>query len=359
MTGLAQHHIALGATLAPDRIPLHYGDLGAELEAASKGTILLDRSHEGRILLKGPDCLNLVNRMSTNDIDSLRQHAGCATIFTNANARILFRALCLYRPGGLLLVSEAGQGSALAAFLQRNIFYGDRVTVENLSAATAQFALHGAKAGEVMAALFERSFELPLFGSVETKLASIPATVARRVSISGDHWLIICASESAAATHRYLLQVGAESGLKPAGSLTYNAIRIRSGRPAGLELSTDYIPLEVGLWDEVSVSKGCYTGQEIIARMESRGRLAKALVNLKLSAMVAAPAQVYVQGRAIGKLTSSVLAADGEIHALAVLRLEHCRAGSAAQVGPDGAAAQAQSLAAVPPPYVARLLEAT
>ena len=64
----------------------------------------------------------------------------------------------------------------------------------------------------------------------------------------------------------------------PAGSLTYNVLRIRAGRPGvGHELSTDYIPLELGLWDEVSFTKGCYTGQEIIARMESRGGWRKRL----------------------------------------------------------------------------------
>src|SRR6185295_4976010 len=96
-------------------------------------------------------------------------------------------------------------------------------------------------------------------------------------------------------------------GLIPAGSLTYNRLRIRAGRPGvGHELTQDYIPLELGLWDEVSFTKGCYTGQEIIARMESRGRLAKTIITVNLSAAVDAPAKLVADGHEVGMLTSSV-----------------------------------------------------
>ena len=131
MNSLRDWHLRLGAKLAPDGIPLDYGDRTAEFKAALRAAILLDRSHEGRILLTGRDRLNLVNRISTNDVAALTEGVGCATIFTNANARILFRATCLHRPEGLLLISEAGQGGALAAFLRRNVFFGDQVDVQD------------------------------------------------------------------------------------------------------------------------------------------------------------------------------------------------------------------------------------
>ena len=95
MSALANHHTVLGARLAPDGIPLDYGDVEAELAAARQRAILLDRSHEGRILLRGRDRLDLVNRMSTNNVAQLTIGQGAPTIFTNANARILFRAIML------------------------------------------------------------------------------------------------------------------------------------------------------------------------------------------------------------------------------------------------------------------------
>ncbi len=357
MTALTEHHLKLGANLAPDRIPLDYGDLAAEFESVSGSAILLDRSHEGRILLSGRDRLNLVNRMSTNDVAALAENNGCATIFTNANARILFRVVCLNRPEGLLLISEAGQGGALAEFLRRNIFFGDKAALRESAGETAQFAIHGPSAHAVVASLAPAAADLALMGCIELEAAGCRLTLARRKPLCGEHWLFICPAEQAAAVHSLLLREGSASGLIPAGSLTYNALRIRSGRPAGLELSSNYIPLEVGLWDEVSFSKGCYTGQEIIARMESRRRLAKTIVKLNLSELVAAPAQIFADGRAVGRLTSSVAAPDGQIYALAVVRLNQARAGASLSIGEQEVEATVKEYAGCQPPYVAQLIQ--
>ena len=356
MTDLARYHRELGGRLAPDNIPLDYGDGPAEFEAALRGAALFDRSHEGRILLTGRDRFELVNRMSTNELSQLGVNAGAATIFTNANARILYRAACFNRPEGLLLISEAGQGPALADYLRRNIFFGDQAAVDLISGQTAQFALHGPKAAAVIGAMrVDLAFDfanLAPFSSDAIVAAGCTLTLARRKDICGTHWALIAPVESAVALHRHLLRVGAAMGLMPAGSLTYNSLRIRAGRPAGLELSPDYLPLEVGLWDEVSFSKGCYTGQEIIARMESRGRLAKTIVKIKPSAYVPAPAAVYADGKQIGLMTSCAAAADGEVYALAVLRTDSAKTVSRIQIGAQAVPGRVLDYAGAQPPFI-------
>ena len=352
MNELSQYHETLGARLAPDQIPLDYGDLAQEYAAAKRGAILLDRSHEGRILLTGRDRFELVNRMSTNDMSELAQHEGKPTVFTNPNARILFRASGYSLSNGLLLISEAGQGEALANYLRRSIFFGDEATVEDISAETAQFAVHGKQADAAMMRLGPDASAIPALGCAEMETDLGRLIIARRKAICGGHWIVIGAREAAVALHRDLLRRGADCGLVPAGSLTYNCLRIGSGRPAGLELSPDYMPLELGLWDEVSFSKGCYTGQEIIARMESRQRLAKTLVKVSLASMVAAPAPVYADGNLAGTLTSSAQAPDGEIHALAVLKLRYAQAGSRLTVGPGGIEAEVLEYAGAQPSFV-------
>lgn len=354
MNPLARYHRELGARLAPDGIPLDYSDIAAEYEAADRAAILLDRSHEGRLLVSGEHRLDLINRMSSNDLSALGVGAGRATVFTDANARILFRAECYQRPEGLLLISEPGQGQALAGFLRRNIFFGDKASVHDHSAATAQFALHGARADEIAFSLAEQLRELPVMGGDALEVGAVSAIVSRRKALAGGHWSLICAADDAAALHDQLLELGKPQGLRPAGSLVYNLLRIRSGRPGGGELSSDYIPLEIGLWDEISFNKGCYTGQEIIARMESRERLAKALVKVKLTRFVAAPARLYISGRAVGALTSSVEAPDGDLFALAVIRIAHCKPGAVLDVELGQAQARVVDFAGVPPPFIQR-----
>ncbi len=86
------------------------------------------------------------------------------------------------------------------------------------------------------------------------------------------------------------------------------------------ELNEQYIPLEAGLWDDVSFTKGCYTGQEIIARLESRGRLAKTLVGVALSGPVAPGSVWEAEGRPQGELTSATALPDGRWIGLGFVR---------------------------------------
>ena len=352
MSDLTRYHRGLGARLAPDDIPLDYGNLSAEHEALDGAAVLLDRSHEGRILLSGADRLKLVNRMSTNDLGALVVNEGRGTVFTNANARIMFRAESFHRPEGLLMISEPGQGQALAGFLQRNIFFGDKARVNDMGAATAQLAIHGPRADEIAIALDSNLAELPVMGSNEINFAGNAIILARRKSLSGGHWSLICPAVAVVEVYEQLLQLGQPFGLRPAGSLLYNILRIRSGRPGGRELSSDYIPLEIGLWDEISFSKGCYTGQEIIARMESRQRVAKALVSVSLSRMVSAPAQLRYAQRAVGTLTSSVEAPNGLRYALAVVKVDCCKPGTMLKFEKESAQARVIAFAGVHPPFI-------
>jgi aminomethyltransferase len=92
----------------------------------------------------------------------------------------------------------------------------------------------------------------------------------------------------------------------PGAQAAFEVLRIEAGRPAfGLEITEDTIPLEVGLWDAVSFTKGCYIGQEIIARMDSRGKLAKRLTGIRLSGPVTAPASLTQADGELGRLTSA------------------------------------------------------
>ncbi|MCS7061414.1 MAG: hypothetical protein RMN25_09645, partial [Anaerolineae bacterium] len=107
----------------------------------------------------------------------------------------------------------------------------------------------------------------------------------------------------------YWLGHGFSPPQPPSSSDEYEALRIAAGYPAyPAEINEQYIPLEAGLWDAISFDKGCYIGQEIIARMESRGRLAKRLVRLRWAGHDDMPPQagdrLLHDGQEVGVLTS-------------------------------------------------------
>lgn len=344
---------AAGATLAPDGIPLHFGDLAGEYDAALDGAILLLRSHEGRLALTGRDRLALVQRISTNDVARLQSGSGCPTIFVNANGRILDRATILHQGERALALTEPGRGPALANYLRSNIFFSDEMLVEDISAATHQFALHGPQADRIISRLATDAEALQPFGHTEATIAGATCTIARNTPLSGAHWTLIVPADAAAAVWQAIMEAGQDLGLRPAGSLTFNALRIRAGRPAaGRELTQEYIPLEVGLWDEISFNKGCYTGQEIIARMESRNRLARVMVRLVLEQAVDAPADLIADGRIVGRLTSSVTSPRGEHFGIGVIRTAAYAENTALTMGANGATATVRDLAGAPPPMV-------
>ena len=334
------------ATLAADGIPLHFGDLSGEYHAALENAVLMDRSHEGRFEITGRDRFEIPHRISTNDLLTLENGEGRPTIFTNAIARILDRATIYNRGESALVITEPGRGEGLRRYLQRNIFFNDEARLNDLAGTTRQFVLHGAHADAVGAHFAPALAPLHI---IDAHIAGASVVILRDKPLIGGHWRLIVPNEAAEQVWNTLLAAGAERGLIPAGSLTYNVLRIRAGRPGvGRELTTDFLPLELGLWDEVSFTKGCYTGQEIIARMESRGRLAKTLVTLRLSAQVEAPAKITAGGRDVGTLTSSVQTPDGDQIGMGVVKLGVAVPGAELSLG-EGVAAEITALAGVQP----------
>lgn len=348
---LTDLHVRLGAKLAPDGIPLHYGDLRAEYHAALHAAVLMDRSHEGRLESAGADRLALVQRMSTNDVLSLAEGEGRPTIFTNSIGRILDRATVYNTGETATILTEPGRGDALRQYLHRHIFFNDDVRIADLAIGTRQFALHGQSTNAVIEALTPELAALPLMYSRRITIAGADVFVALCKPLVGEAWVFIVPNDSAESVWTAILEAGKSLGLLPAGSLTYNTLRIRAGRPGvGRELSADYIPLEVGLWDEVSFNKGCYTGQEIIARMESRGRLAKTIVSLQLDGLTEAPAPLLLDGREVGKLTSSVQSPDGEVFGIGVVKVAVAQVGLVFTTGNNHATIT--RLAGVQPPQL-------
>ncbi len=313
-----------GAHFAADGIPLHFGEQETAWQAALAQVVLLDRSHEARLRLKGSNALDLLQRISTNDVNALTPGSGCPTLFTSWHGRILERVEVFRQPDGVLLLGGPGRAAALADTLRRNIFFNDDVHIQDLASDWQLFDLVGPAANELPG--LSGFFEAASSGQqlCQTELAGHKVLVAQRTPPGVPRHTLLLPSSVATEIWQSLFAAGAQ----PAGSLLFNALRIRAGRPAGSELNADYIPLELGLWDEVSFSKGCYTGQEIIARMESRGQLAKMMLRLRPLADVVAPADLHNEGRVVGQLTSSVVAPDGVRHALGVVRRQLAQPGT-------------------------------
>ncbi len=299
--------------------------------AALEGAAYAEEHNAGRILMRGRDRAALLQRISTNDKQGLRPGGGARTVLTTPIGRIIDLLTVHALDDALLIVTSPEQGGAVWSHLKKNIFFQDQMTLEAAGRASAQLARYGPAAADMLAsALGVAARDLPPH---HTTGAFGELIVAARPPIGGPSFTLYIQAAQLAETQAALGAAGAE----PLDPATLDILRAERGYPAfGRELSQDYIPLETGLHDAVSFTKGCYVGQEIIARMESRGRLAKQLRGLRLSAPATAPAKLEVGGKESGDLSSAVISPRLGPIALAYVRTAHAEPGT--RVGIAGSA---------------------
>ena len=255
-------------------------------ESAFDSALIVQHDTPGVIELSGADRLDLLHRLSTNDLEELPANSFRRTVFTDPVGRMIDVVTVLALSEKALLVTSTGRLQAMQDWLQRHIFFQDDVTV---TVSEKSWSLYGAMAR-----------------GTEFAPSEIPAADTLISSDEGVIWPI----DQPVPGYLFLMrpdQPDPDWAAHPAAADAYEILRIEAGLPkSGVEIQDDSIPLEVGLWNEVSFEKGCYVGQEIIARMESRGRLAKQLVGVRLGSEANPGSTLKQSGKTVGTLTSVV-----------------------------------------------------
>jgi tRNA-modifying protein YgfZ len=324
----------IGASLAVESIeiagqsvPRRYGAAADEFAAAHNGAVAVLRNHEGRLRAVGRDRLDLLHRMSTNDLTSLAPGEARQTVLTTPIARIVDRLWVLNRGETVLCLTGPGRAMTVRRWLAGYIFYNDQVKFQDASAELGQFALIGPNAAAVAEALLPGATGL----TENHFLDDTELIVLRGHPLAGVGFTVIAPT---APLERLWIQA-LVAGAVPAGEDAYQLLRLEAGLPGNPELTEAYIPLEANLWPAVDFHKGCYIGQEVIARMESRGKLARRLVGIRLAALVSAGAEVRASegGPAVGTVTSAgELPGIGPV-ALAYLKTAQAEVGTRVKAG--------------------------
>ena len=280
-------------------------------DAAHQTAVLVDRSDLGMLKFNGETRLDLINRMSTQAVNGLQSGEGAATILTTDIGRIIDRLILYVSSDTVYALTGESNSDNVARYLMRFVFFMDDFHIQDISAETAVFAVYGPQA---LAILSEQVgfpvVDMPMHHWRKAEIGGTASYLHRTDPINGYGYFIMCEADKSDA----LLQFLGETDLVTADEAAFDLLRIEAGLPRfGREMTGDYIPLETGLWDDVSFTKGCYTGQEIIARMESRGKLAKRLIELRPAAEVAPGNPVFAGGKRVGSITSAAVGPKGPV----------------------------------------------
>jgi folate-binding protein YgfZ len=358
---------AAGAPELPE-IVAGYGLLELEYAAFRRGAAVMDRGARGTLAVRGSDRVDFLNRMLTQDLKGLAAGEVRLGFLLNRKGRIDADVTVAEVPAGAageppmaILDVDVHDAARTSSALAQMVFSED-VEVRDETALWARIAVHGpegaallSNAGADDAALEALNADLRC---VRTAVAGAPAVLVRRDQCgSPGVEVLVPAADAARAWDALVGQHDATEGgrrrARPAGWHAYNIARIEAGTPLHhVDFGPESLPHESGLLAErVSFRKGCYPGQEVVARMESLGKPKQRLVALRIAedALPTAGSPVFERGAdgepgsPVGVVTSSTLSPmlGASSVAFAMVRTAHAAPGTALLVPAEGGRATA------------------
>ena len=299
----------------------------------------------GCLKATGEDALDLLNRLSTNKVDHIEPGHWAPTVLTSDRGRIVDLLSVINAGECVYLITSPGQQQPVIEWLDKYTIMED-LEVEDVSTATAIIAVAGAGA----------EVALGLDAAEPERLPGLQYP-APAVAIGGAHAIAIsrplgnqpcCLLVAAPDAVSEIASALAATGATEAGADAWDVLRVSSGAPAfGSEMGEPYNPLEAGLIGAIDFTKGCYIGQEVIARLDSYERVQKYLSVLRFSdGCDATPGTpLYLDGRQAGAVTSVYRTSGGELRGLGFVRTASATPGQVLELqAPESGTATVEEL---------------
>ena len=290
-------------------LPDSFGDWQSEYRFLSESVGLLDKNYRAYLEFTGPDRARYLNAILTNDIKGLQENHGTVSLFLSPQGHIQAEIETYAYGDTLLCASYAMLRERLIPAMDKYIIMDD-VTLADRTEAFATLALEGPKAATVTSVL--TGVELASMDDLESReenVGGIPCRLSKTSlgGIAGSEFLVV--REKAEALWRILVEGVRREGGGPAGYKALNTVRLEQGVPwFGYDFGEKQIPHEAGLQEShISYTKGCYTGQEIVERVRSRGQVNRVRVSLKFDTVrgPSANAPLLAERKEVGFVTRS------------------------------------------------------
>lgn len=312
-------------------LPARYGPPGAEAaeyEAARAGAALIDLGERDVLEATGPERQKFLQGMLSNDVLNRPAGEGCCAALMTARGHLQALIRVLVARDAVLLELPAER---MALVEQTLVHYRVAAPVRFKTRSTAVLGLVGPQALERLRGAGAEVSELGPESHVSASLAGQTVLVARASDLPPTGYVLHVNPDGAAAAWSALVAAGA----RPLGRRAMDALRVEAGRPwYGPDVSEENLLHETGLVAEChSPTKGCYIGQEVVARLEARGgNVNKQLRGLRLSAAVSPGASVVAEAKEVGRVTTAAVSPRLGPIALAYVHRSAVEAGTAVAV---------------------------
>lgn len=311
---LYDDHVKRGAAFMEQagwEVPAHYGNADAEHRAVRRGVGLMDLSQRGKIRVTGEDRVKWLQSIISNDILPLATGQGiCSSVLTHKGKMLSY--FRVYQLGESLMLEDAGEiGDLTFATLRKFLLYGTKAKMENGAESWGLLLVSGPKTLDLIkTALGADVSALKPLSFVSQQIDGRDAMLIRTEETGETDVEILIPAEGLKAAWDRLWAAGEAVGLQPFGAHALESLRMEAGIPkAGPDLNESIVPPEANLEGKAfSLTKGCYPGQEVVARMDTYGSLRRRLVGLVVEDAVLPPlgAKLFSGEREVGWVSSAV-----------------------------------------------------
>lgn len=316
-------------------VALDYGDPETELNAACNCSAVFDASLFGRIEVVGKDRLELLHRLSSNSLAGAPEGSVVPTLFLTDKGKMIDRVIVFVRKESLLLLTSPEKEDAVARWINKYTITED-IGLRNVTDETAMLYLLGAQSTSIAHFLFG---DIPDSGrwlaTDDGKACGFRGPVSNETRES---FVIVAGASVVSSIWSRILDH--PEGARAIGSRAFETYRISRGIPmTGGEITDQFTPFDAGVESDVSFTKGCYIGQEVIARLHTYQKVRRGLAGIRTTADIqgAEGGRLFRDGKEIGILTSvAPLRVSGESLALSVATLADAAPGTTVTIGERG-----------------------
>jgi len=308
---LHKYHLEYGAefkNVEDYSIPLDYGNEVDEINAANNTLALLDRSYLGKIFIKGKDSLDLLNRISTNDLQYLAIGTVCDTIFVTPKGRLIdYCRIINIGEDQYILICSFIKTNHLLDWINRFIILED-VEISDVSDEYVWLTLLGPQS-KLFLNKYSKSEISEEDEAIWLEYESLQFPAFKNTNFISPAYNFCFSKDEAQNIFPNFIDSlhGLHGNL--IGDCAFQIIRVESGMPDwGTEITEDYNPHEARLIKAVSFTKGCYTGQEVIARLDTYDKVQKYLMIIDIFEKInqEVPIELYIEDDLVGNITSYI-----------------------------------------------------